>query len=115
MALASTTAANSAIQAIFPTVTNFYLTVHTATPGTTGASEMAGVTRKVFTVGAAAAGSVANLATISITNPGTNAATHVGAWDALAAGNYKMGAALTSPVTAATITFAIGAASWTAS
>jgi hypothetical protein len=115
MALVSTTAANSAIAAVFPAATNFYLTVHTATPGTTGASEMAGVTRYVFTVGAPSGGAVANLATITIANPGTNAATHVGAWDAVSGGNYKMGAALTSPVTAASITFAIGAASWTAS
>jgi len=115
MALASTTASNSAIGGVFPTVTNFYVTVHTATPGTTGASEMAGVTRAVFTVGAAASGSVSNLAAASVTNPGTVAATHIGAFDAVTAGNYKMGAALTPPVTAATITFAIGAISFSAS
>jgi len=38
MALASTTATNSAIQGIFPTSTNFWLAVHTASPGTTGAN-----------------------------------------------------------------------------
>lgn len=115
MALASTTASNAAIQGVFPTSTNFWLAVHTATPGTTGASEMAGQTRGVFTVGAASAGAVSNLALITVATPGSSAATHVGAWDAVSAGNYKMGAALTSNVTATSITFAIGSVSFTAS
>ena len=115
MALASTAASNSAIQGVFPTSTNFYATVHTASPGTTGASEMAGVTRAVFTVGAAAAGSVSNLAAVTVTTPGSGSATHMSAFDALTVGNYKMGAALASPVTAVSITFAIGAIVFTAS
>ncbi|HZY07353.1 MAG TPA: hypothetical protein VFE69_06390 [Ilumatobacteraceae bacterium] len=115
MALASTTATNSAIQGIFPTSTNFWLAVHTASPGTTGANEMAGQTRGVFTVGAASGGAVSNLAIITVATPGSSAATHVGAWDAVSAGNYKMGAALTSNVTATSITFAVGAVSFTAS
>jgi hypothetical protein len=40
--------------------------------------------------------------------------THIGTYDASTSGNYEIGAQLNSPVTAASITFAVGAISFSA-
>jgi len=120
MALASNLATNNALAGIFaaaqptPSTTATWISLHTATTGTTGASEYASVTRQQFSVGAPSAGSITNTATASFTTSGATAVTHIGAFDALTVGNFRIGAALTSPVTAATITFAIGSQTWTA-
>lgn len=126
MALAGTLAINNAVAGIFsataptPSTTASWLSLHTATPGTTGASENAatgGYARPQFPVSAAgvpAAGSVNNTAAITITTTGATAVTHVGTFDAVTAGNFRIGAALNSAVTAATITFAIGAIQFSA-
>ena len=108
-------AANSAIQAVLPTPGSYFLTLHSADPGTTGAGEFTTVTRQSFPATVAAAGAVSNSAAISVPNGGTQAATHVGIWSAATAGTFVVGAPLGSPVTAATVTFAVNAASFTAS
>lgn len=119
-ALASNLATNNAIAGVFaasqptPSTTNTWISLHTASPGTTGASEYAGVTRVQFSVGSPSAGAIANTGAMSFTTSGASAVTHIGSWDALTTGNYRIGAALTSPVTAASITFAVGAISFTA-
>ena len=120
MALASALATNNAIAGVFaatqPTqsTTNTWCSLHTATTGTTGAAEYAGVTRQQYSVGAPAAGSVTNTAIATFTTSGATAVTHLGTWDAVTTGNFRIGAALTTPVTAVTITFAIGAQTFTA-
>lgn len=120
-ALASNLATNNALAGVFaatqptPSTTNTWGSLHTATPGTTGASEYAGVTRIQYSVGTPSAGSITNTATATFTTSGASACTHFGTWDAVTAGNYRIGAALTSPVTAVTVTFAVGTQTFTAS
>lgn len=120
MALAGNLATNNAIAGVFaasqptPSTTNTWISLHTATPGTTGASEYAGVTRQQYSVGSPSAGSITNTATATFTTSGATAVTHIGSWDAVTAGNYRIGAALSSPVTAVTITFAVASQTFTA-
>lgn len=120
MALASNLATNNAVAGVFaaaqptPSTTSTWIGLHTATTGTTGASEYAGVTRIQYSVGSPAAGVITNTGAMAFTTSGASAVTHVGAWDAVTAGNFRIGAALGTPVTAASITFAIGTISWTA-
>jgi hypothetical protein len=121
MARASTAAENRAISGVFsattptPSTTAYWQSLHTADPGTSGASEYAGVTRLQYPSGTASGGALSNTSTLTFTTSGASAVTHIGIWDAVTTGNYVIGAALTSNVTAVTITFAVGAASWSAS
>ena len=114
MARASVAATNAAIQAVLPTPGTQFLTLHSADPGTTGATEFTTVTRVAYAASAAASGAVSNTASISVSNGGTQSATFIGIWSALTAGAYTIGAPIGSPVTAATITFAVSAAQFTA-
>lgn len=121
MARASTAAANRAVSGVFaaatptPSTTAYWMSLHTGDPGTTGASEYAGVTRQQFPAGTASGGALSNTSQMSFTTSGASAVTHIGIWDAVTAGNFVIGAALGSSVTAATVQFAAGAASFTAS
>lgn len=123
MPRASAQAENRALAGIFasaaPTVsaTSHWVSLHSADPGTTGASEASGggYARIQFSVGTPASGSVANTGTMTFTTAGSTAMTHIGTYDAVTAGNYEIGAALTSSVTAVTIIFAVGAVSFGAS
>jgi hypothetical protein len=121
MARASALAENNAIAGVFaasqptPSTTNTWVSLHTADPGTTGASEYAGVTRQQYSVGSPSAGSISNTATMTFSTSGASAVTHIGTWDAVTTGNYRVGAALASSVTATSITFAAGAAAFSVS
>jgi len=121
MARATAAAENRAISGVFatttptPSTTGYWMSLHTADPGTTGASEYSGVTRQQFPAGTASAGALSNTAQVSFTTSGASAVTHIGIWDAVTAGNYVIGAALSSPVTATSIQFASGQASFSAS
>jgi hypothetical protein len=121
MALASTTCENSALSGVFasatptPSTTSWWVSLHTATTSTTGAAEYAGVTRIQYSVGTASGGSITNTATATFTTSGASAVTHIGTWSALSSGTFNIGAALTSSVTAVTITFAVGSQTFTAS
>ena len=122
MPLLGTAASNAAMNAVLVNATSYFATLHTASPGTTGANEngTAGttITRGTFSVGAASGGVVSNAAQITITlsgTPATTANTHLGVFTAATAGTYQIGAALGSNVTAATVTIAPGAAQFTAS
>lgn len=117
MALASTAACNQALDAIVGGATNLasHVQLHTASPGTTGANEMASVTRQACSWNAAASGAKTNSSALSFTTPGTNAATHFGTFSASSGGSYGIGGALTASVTATTITVAAGALSLGAS
>jgi hypothetical protein len=106
--------------------TNYYISLHSADPGLTGASELSGNGYARVAVSPVAGswtapatnGSVREVSnTAAITFPaatGSNwsAATHFGIWDASTTGNFVRGDALTTSRTALvgdTITFAIGA------
>lgn len=121
MARATTAAENRAISGVFaastptPSATAYWMSLHTGDPGTTGASEYAGVTRQQFPAGAASGGAVSNTAQVAFTTSGATPVTYIGIWDAATAGNFVIGAALASSVTATSITFASGAASFSAS
>jgi hypothetical protein len=116
MALISTTEANQALA----TTGWGFVSLHTATPGTTGTSEVTGGTyiRVAVTWNAPSAGAVTNSNAITINLPAATTATHFGIWSASTAGTYYLGGALTASVgggSAATVTIAAGAISISAS
>lgn len=117
MARIPTAGLNAAIEAAIVPATTYYLSLHSADPGTTGASELSGggYARQAIVFGAATGGAVASNAAITVPNAGTVPVTHVGIWSASTAGTYMGGAALASSVTAASISFASGAVTFTAS
>lgn len=107
-----------------PAVTTFYLSLHSADPGLTGASELSGngyarvaVTANTTNWGAPATnGSVRQIANaVAMTFPTASGAwttaTHFGLWDASTTGNFYRGAALTASKTVAsgdTASFSVG-------
>lgn len=117
MARASATAENQALDALSGGTTNViaYVQLHSADPGTTGASELASTTRQACTWNAASGGSKTNSSALTFTTPGTTAATYFGTFSAVTAGTYGIGGSLTSSVTAVTITVAAGALTLSAS
>lgn len=118
MALASAAAANAALNGLDGTgSTNVmpYVSIHTASPGTTGANEYAGTTRQACSWNTASGSAKTNSSALTFSTDGGSAVTHVGTYSAVSAGTYAMGAALTAPVTATSITFAAGSISLTAS
>ena len=89
-----------------------FIKLHTADPGSAGATAAAAgdTSRKTVTWGAAAAGSKAmSSMSGSWTNGGTSETlSHISAWDASTAGNFLFSAALTaSQAWASTNTFAL--------
>ncbi|HNW62739.1 MAG TPA: hypothetical protein PKJ32_07040 [Piscinibacter sp.] len=113
-----TSGLNSAVVAAGMTPgTTYYLSAHSADPGTTGASELSGggYARQAIVFGTATGGAIANNAAISIPNAGTTAVTHFGVWSASTGGTYLGGFPLASSVTAASISVAAGAVTLTAS
>jgi hypothetical protein len=117
MARISTTEANQALS-----TTNWgFVSLHTADPGTTGASEVTGGTyaRVAVTWSAASAGAVSNSAALSINMPASTTASYFGVWSASTTGTYYIGGALSSSITtsgsAGVVTIAIAALSVSAS
>lgn len=94
----STYAANSILnhyfrnQAFTPVAT-VYLSLHTADPGLTGASEVAGgsYARQAITFGVAASKSITSSNTVDFTGMPAATVTHLGIWDASTAGNFYAG------------------------
>ena len=112
MPLASNTFLNQALDGSnTPTAVLGFAQMHTGSPGTTGANEMASCTRQAATWNSAASAAKTNSGALSFSNPGTVAATNFGTFSAVSAGTYGIGGALSSSVTAATITVAAGALS----
>lgn len=99
---------NAAGAAILTAGTTYFLSLHSADPGTTGANEFSGggYVRQAIVFSTWASGATANTLSISVPNAGTTASTHIGVWSTSTAGTYECGAVLASPVTAASITFA---------
>ena len=75
-----------------------YISLHTADPGETGASEVTGgsYARQQAAFGAAASGALSNSANIDFAGMPAVTVTHVGVWDAASAGNFLWGGALTA-------------------
>lgn len=113
MALASTTAANQALDGLSGGTVNVvaFVSLHSGSPSTTGANELTGggYVRQACSWNAAASGSKTNSSALTFTTAGTIAATYFGTFSASTAGTYGIGGALTSAVTATTITVAAGA------
>lgn len=107
---------NAAIAAALVPATTYYLSLHSADPGTTGASEFSGggYARQAIVFGTASGGTIASNASQTVPNAGTTAATYIGIWSASTAGTYMAGAAMGSSVTAASIVFATGAVTFSA-
>jgi hypothetical protein len=123
MALAGVAAENAALNGLDGTGnTNVIpdVSLHTATPSTTGASENAnsgGYARQACSWNAASSGAKTNSTSLTFSTGGSVAVTHIGTWSSATygAGNYAIGAALGSSVTSASITIASGAISFSAS
>jgi hypothetical protein len=111
MARFSTAELNAAGAGVFAPGTTYYLSLHSADPGTTGASEFSGgsYARQAIVFSTWTAGATGNNAAIAVPNAGTTAATYVGIWTAATAGTYLGGLPLASAVTSTSVTFAIGA------
>lgn len=124
MTIASNAYLSQALNALDATGTPVNLGAFTgicsASPGTpnTGANEFTGggYARQASTWSSSSAGSAkTNSSALSVTNAGTTAATHFSTFSAVTVGTPGLGGPLTSPVTAATITFAAGSLSLSAS
>jgi hypothetical protein len=89
--------------ASFPQPTNIYISLHTADPGLTGASEVAGgsYARQIANTKFTGASGGSNPSNVDIDFAAMPAATitHVGIWDASAAGNFLQGGALSASKT----------------
>jgi hypothetical protein len=117
MARASQNACVAAIQAVLTTAGTWFADLSNADPGTAGTTGLA-TTRQGFTAGTATAAIpsvVSNTNAITIPTAGSTAANYIMIYDAVSAGNYRIGAPLGSAVTAASITFAVGAAQFSGS
>lgn len=119
MALASTTAANQALDSLTGGATNVaaYVSLHTASPSTTGANETSGgsYARQSCSWNAASSSSKTNSSSLTFSTGGVTAITHFGTFSASTSGTYGIGGALTASVTAASITVAAGALTISAS
>ena len=123
MALASSFAENAALNGLDGTgSTNVipFASLHTATTSTTGAAENANAgsyARQALTCSAASGGNKVNSAGLTFSTLGTIAVTYLGTWSSstYGAGNFAIGAALGASVTAAVITVASGAITFSAS
>lgn len=117
MARISTTEANQALS----TTGWGYVSLHTADPSTTGASEVTGGTyaRVAVTWNAASSGSVTQSNALSINLPASTTASYFGVWSASTAGTYYIGGALSPSITtgasAGVVTIAAGSLSVSAS
>ena len=123
MALASGPAEAAALNGLDGTqgTTNLigFVSLHSASPGTTGANENAatgGYARLACTWNAANTGTgiKTNSTALSFSTSGSVPVTHIGTWTLVSAGAYTIGAPLGSTITAATITCASAAISLSA-
>ncbi len=98
-------AENKLLDAVFNNtsfaVTQAYVSLHTADPGETGASEVTGgsYARQSGSFGVASGGALSNDANIVFASMPACTVTHVGVWDAATVGNFLWGGALTASKT----------------
>ena len=99
MALLSTASENTAIAAVFVPTTTYYLSLHSATPGQTGTSEISGgsYARQGITFGSASGGSEASTNSQTFTNlPAESGGIgYFGIWSAATSGTYIGGGTTT--------------------
>lgn len=123
MALASAAAANAALNGLDgtgSTNTMTHVSLHSASPSTTGANENANTgsyARQACSWNAASSSSKTNSSSLTFSTAGSVACTHFGTWNnaTYGAGTYSIGGALASSVTATSITIAAGAITLSAS
>lgn len=114
MSRASVTTENDALNSIdatgTPTNKAAYSTLHSGDTSTTGANEFSGsgYARSATSWNAASGGSKTNSTTQNWTTNGTTPATYFGTFSASTGGTFGIGGALSSAVTATTITAAPG-------
>lgn len=81
-----------ALRGTNPTVAIAYASLHTASPGDTGANEVTGgspaYARKAITMAAASAGVIAASSQPVFDVPGSTTITHVGFWSAVSGGTF---------------------------
>lgn len=104
----STYASNQIIDWIFgtdnmPTAVTAYVSLHTADPGYTGASELTAggfsYSRKSVVASAASGRATANTGALTWLNLPAATITYVGVWDNSTSGNFLWGGALVTPKT----------------
>jgi hypothetical protein len=92
----STSARNAAVDAI--TAISGFASLHTADPGTTGASEVSGgspaYARKAISWNAASSGSAATTATVTFDIPTSTTVSYYGLWSASSGGTFRGGGSL---------------------
>lgn len=123
MPLASAAAANAALNGLDGTGasnTMTHVSLHTASPSTTGANENANTgsyARQACSWNAAASSAKTNSTALTFSTLGSVAVTHFGTWNSgtYGGGAYSIGGALSASVTAASITIAAGAITLSAS
>lgn len=114
MSLLSTKGQSAAINGVLAVTS--HVGCNTASPGTTGANEYAGVTRNACSWNTSTGGSNGtNSSALSFTTDNLTAVTHMQGWDALSTGNPTLGFTLGASVKATTITAAPGALAASAS
>lgn len=110
---------DAALDAIITTSTGYFLSLHTADPGQTGASEGTDGRQSITFGTAAAAGSKASTTAQTWASAvGGQTYSFYGIWTLATGGTYKCGGPLTANITppaASQITVAVGAISFTAS
>jgi len=99
MALLSVASENTAIAAVFVPSTTYYLSLHSATPGQNGASEITGgsYARQALTFGAASGGSESSTNSQTFTNLPAEASgiPYFGIWSTATGGTYIGGGTTT--------------------
>jgi hypothetical protein len=113
---------NTALQAMFPNATTFYMGLNTSDPGTTGTGEVTGGSygRQGFNFTNASSGSISNVAAINFTGMPAEAGGvgYLSTWSLVTSGSYEGGGTLSgvaSVPSGATIALAIAALSATVS
>jgi len=99
MALLAVASENTAISAVFVPSTTYYLSLHSATPGQNGASEITGgsYARQVIQFGAASGGAESSTDSQTFTNLPAEASgiPYFGIWTAATGGTYLGGGTTT--------------------
>lgn len=114
MSRASNTYLNAALDGAVATTA--FLSIHTADPGTTGASEVSGgsYARQAVSWSAAASGVKSNSASTSTPIPISTTISFFGTWSLVTAGVYAIGGPLSATITFVTAgSFTIAAAGLT--
>lgn len=116
MALLSPAGQALALNAVAGAMT--FTAMHSATPGTTGASEITSGTARqatAWTTATSGTPAVSNTGALSFPLPASTTVTHIAGWTALTVGTYEwgftLGSSVSSGATAGTLTVAVGALS----